>query len=231
MRPSEFRIPEELFQEKKPLIFDRVFYVPEKSEDKPFTFPGFETLFGNKNPVFIEYCSGNGTWIAEKAKQNPEINWVAVELQMARGKKIWSKRENFQLSNLIVVIGEGEECTRRFFESGSISEIYINFPDPWPKRRHAENRIIKPQFVSELARILSPQGSLILVTDDENYSQIMVDTVLANPKFQAKYSHPYYITNPENFGDSFFDTLWRGKGKEIRLHHFVALSLNLVVRE
>jgi tRNA (guanine-N7-)-methyltransferase len=225
MRPNDFLIPQEQFAENKPLIFDRVFYVPENSEDKPFVFPGWESLFGNANPVSIEYCSGNGCWITKKAQENPHINWVAVERQMSRGRKIWSKLHNSRLENLIVVVGEGEECTRRFFASGSISDAYVNFPDPWPKRRHAKNRIINPRFIAEMARILRIGCCLTLVTDDASTSKIMIETVLKNPQFSSVYPSPHYLSNPQNFGSSYFDTLWRGKGKEIRLHKFQINSL------
>src|SRR5688572_8934390 len=145
MRPQELMLPKEAFQEKKTVIFDRVFFASEAREDDPFLFPGWshESLFGNENQVIVEYCSGNGSWIAAKALQNPHLNWVAVEQKISRGKKIWSKINNFSLPNLIVLIGEGESSTKRFFPTHSIREIYVNFPDPWPKRRHAKNRIVR----------------------------------------------------------------------------------------
>lgn len=228
MRPKQFLLPEEAFQEKRPLIFDRVFYVPVKSDDKTFAFPGWnhESLFGNDNPIVVEYCSGNGAWIADKAKNNPHINWVAIEMQMVRGKRIWSKIQNHSLPNLIALIGEGGECTKRFIHNNSLSEIYINFPDPWPKRRHAKNRIINSDFVQELVRVLKDEGFLTLVTDDEDYSKIMIKTVLENSRFTSAISPPYYMINPENFGDSFFDKLWRDKGKQIRLHKFQKKSIH-----
>lgn len=221
MRPSELMLPVEAFNEKKPFIYEQVFFVPE-SEDKLFEFPDFshETLFGNTNPVVIEYCSGNGTWIAAKARENPMLNFVAVEQKVGRGKQIWSKIRNYQLSNLIVLIGEGESSTKRFFQDNSFHMVYVNFPDPWPKRRHAKNRIINPSFVAEMARVLQPEGGMVLVTDDQNYSNIMIETVLQNPSFESHFPHPHYISDPKNYGGSFFDTLWREKGKEIRLHQF-----------
>lgn len=103
------------------MIHDRVWYVPERTAaPSDFVFPGWEhpDLFGNGNPVIMEYCSGNGAWIANKAIQNPHLNWVAVERKFERVRKIWSKVKNHGLANLIVICGEAHNATERFFQKG-----------------------------------------------------------------------------------------------------------------
>lgn len=222
MRPENFKSP---FQsrERKILIEDRVWHIPPLCvEWSDFVFPGWESeqLFGNSNPVHVEYCSGNGAWIAAKAAENGLINWVAVEKKYERVKKIWSKIKNFNLNNLIVISGEAFLSTQRFFPPESISEAYVNFPDPWPKSRHAKHRLIQPDFVKEVARILNSKGSFSLVTDAVDYSFQMIEVLKGSALFDSSFPAPYYSEEVVNYGSSYFDQLWREKGRTIRYHHF-----------
>ena len=242
-----------------------------------FHFPGWkhELLFSAPRPIHIEYCSGNGAWIAEKAKKHPEINWLAVEKRFDRTRKIWSKIKNNGLSNLVAAFAEGMSLSSNYLPSSSVAAIYVNFPDPWPKQRHAKHRIISPFFFHEASRVLEPGGRLIFVTDDEPYSTLFLqlassqtDPVLipenschldaSKPRDsidrkRAEYSNidpfsivesrelsrgpsgtnlrelalvqtlppPGYAAPPDDYGTSFFDSLFRNQGKPIYYHELV----------
>lgn len=223
MKPNNLKSPFLNKDECHISIHDRVWYVPPIPECNPnFVFPGWNDslLFGNNNPVNIEYCSGNGAWIASKAKENPHLNWVAVEKKFTRVKKIWSKLKNFKLENLIILCGEGLYATKHYIPSQSITSAYVNFPDPWPKLRHAKHRLIQKDFVDEVDRIMFSNGELTLVTDDLNYSQQMIDVVTLSPGFMSCYPNPYFITGQEDYGSSWFESLWKNAGREIRFHKF-----------
>jgi tRNA (guanine-N7-)-methyltransferase len=160
MKPSDLKAPF-AWNARKVILEDRILYAPTRCETyDDFHMPSWSDplLFGNAQPVHVEYCSGNGAWITEKAQEFPEINWVAVEKKFMRVRKIWSKIKNLQLPNLIAACGEAYGVTRRYFPAGSVAQAYINFPDPWPKKRHAKNRLIRPVFVAEVARILQPKA-------------------------------------------------------------------------
>jgi len=189
-------------------------YAPEK-----FSFPGWEALFGNNQPLCIEYCSGNGAWIAAKAQGDTSANWVGVEYKFSRACKIWGQAKRKGLNNLFVINGEAVHATT-YVATGSVDAIYINFPDPWPKRRHAKYRLISPHFALEMARILKPSGTLTFVTDDRTYSEWSLDILCAMPEFASVYPEPYYTTEWPGYGGSFFDELWRQKGREILYHRF-----------
>lgn len=222
MKPEDLKYPF-LSQEKKAFIEDRVLFSGSKNtKDPSFVFPGWENplLFGNANPVFIEYCSGNGLWIAEKAKENPGINWVAVELKFSRVRKIWAKIKNLALPNLIVVCGEAYLTTEAYFPTATVQEVFINFPDPWPKRRHARHRLIQKTFLDELDRILSKNGTLTFVTDDEGYSCETIETTMSHPQFTSLLPAPHFTNEHPGYGTSFFEDLWREQGKQIRYHFF-----------
>lgn len=222
MKPKDLKAPF-AWNEREVMLNDRVLYVPDYLDDyASYTLPSWSdpAIFGNRQPVHVEYCSGNGAWIAEKALRHPEINWVAVERQFKRVKKIWSKLKNLNLTNLFVICGEGRRATAHYIRPETVAEVYVNFPDPWPKKRHAKNRIIQPQFVAEVLRILAVGGFMTLVTDDPVYSEEMLSVVRGQEGFAPLYADPGYATVLEGYGSSYFDALWREKGKTIRYHRY-----------
>ncbi len=222
MRPEDLKSP---FKGKpfQILLQDQVWYVPDLAENKKsFVFPGWDhpTFFERPQPICLEYCSGNGAWIAARAQVSPHYNWVAIEWKFDRVRKILAKIKNHRLSNVLAVCGEGDFITRTYLPSESVQAVYINFPDPWPKRRHAKQRLIQIPFIQEIERILVPGGPLTLVTDEEVYSNEMIACIRQVPRFQSLYPPPYYCTDYPGYGSSYFEDLWRQKGKVIRYHSF-----------
>jgi len=216
MKPKHLNPPFDWKESPFYTICDRIFYAfGEKGET--FRFPDWSSpeMFGNELPRKIEFCSGNGHWIAEQAKSDESVNWIALEKRFVRVRKIWSKLKNFALKNLFVVCGEALDVTKQFFPDNSFQEVYVNFPDPWPKKRHAKYRLVQPEFVNEVHRILLSEGKLILATDDEPYCRQMIEVITAHPGFEPVFSSPHYITEWEGYGTSYFESLWREKGKGI----------------
>lgn len=227
MKPEDLKWPYP-WEERRVLMQDRVWHVPVLENDRldAYSFPGWahSDFFNNALPVKLEYCSGNGSWIAGKSKAFPDSNWVAVEMKFPRVKKIWSKVKNQQLDNLIAVCGEATDVTSRFIPSSSISELFINFPDPWPKRRHAKYRLIQPAFVSEMSRVLQEGSFLNFVTDSKEYSQWTIEMIGKSRHFVSYYPSPYFLTEDSGYGTSYFDALWREKGRLIYYHKFQLLK-------
>lgn len=221
MRPFDLK-PSFSFQDRKVCIEDGVFYIPEHFHDPSFAFPGWnhEIVFPKSQPICIEFCSGNGDWIAKRARDFPHLNWVAVEMQFSRVQKIWSKKKNHALSNLFIVCGEGYCASNRYFPQESVEQIYVNFPDPWPKRRHAKHRIVRAPFVEEVHRLLKKDGTLMLVTDDENYSNEMIGVLLNQKGFASFFDPPYFVEDFPEYGSSYFESIWKKQGKTIRYHLF-----------
>lgn len=227
MKPTDLKPPFK-WDNRQILINDRVWYVPARVENN-FVFPGWEhpDLFGNNNPVCVEYCSGNGAWLAAKALAYPAINWLGVEKKYERVRKVWSKVKNLELKNLVVLCGEAHNATKHFFPDHSVYDVYVNFPDPWPKTRHAKHRLIQGEFVQELWRILNEGRSLTFVTDDVPYSEWLIEVMQQHGGFHSTYPDPYYVTDQDQYGTSYFDALWRSKGRTIRYHQFKKIKAGM----
>ena len=219
MRPKDLKRPF-TWDEREVRIDGGILFIPDFLPDyTALPFPGWPALFGNTQPIHLEYCSGNGSWIAERAAKHKELNWIGVEKRFDRVQKMWSKRHNLGLDNFFIVCGMAESVTRHFFAADEVAAIYVNFPDPWPKKRHAKHRLIQRPFIDEMGKILSRKGSVTLVTDDPVYSEQMIEE-MQGAGFLSLFESPHYITDCEDYGDSFFDALWREKGKTIRYHEF-----------
>lgn len=213
MKPKDLKTPF-TFEKRHLLLEEGLFYLPEYIENNAsFFFPPWSDvrIFGNDAPVVVEFCAGNGHWIEEKSKSEKTKNWVAIEKRFDRVRKIWSKKKNHALDNLFIVCGEGHTFIRQFVVPSSVAEVYINFPDPWPKQRHAKHRIMKEGFLIEIARILRQGGQVHFVTDDDDYLAITRDLFKKN----GDYCDEKFMINPVNYGSSYFDDLWREKGRSI----------------
>lgn len=155
----------------------------------------------------VEYCSGNGEWIAEQARLKPHLNWIAVEKDFSRARKIWVK----EVPNLLVVCGDGLIFTQ--FYAPRVSEGYINFPDPWPKLRHAKHRLIRKEFVEALSSLMEQGSHLTCATDESRYAEEI------KKEFGAQgWNLLFHKQEWQDYGASFFRTLWLQKGKTI---HYV----------
>lgn len=215
-KASEFFIP---FHESGAHLLDKCLYIPKTIQRQSLLFTWDDpNIFMNAQPLIVEYCSGNGQWIGEMATRFPQYNWIAVERDFARARKIWLRRFRLGLENLFVVFGEASLFTREFLQPSSVQEIFINFPDPWPKRRHAKYRLIQQEFVDDLTRILIKNGSATIVTDDERYSEQVVSCFSA---WESAFGIDKYVTDWPDFGESFFQKLWLGKNRTIRYHKYI----------
>jgi tRNA (guanine-N7-)-methyltransferase len=211
-----------------PELLEGLWYIPPFTNSKEAHFPPFSdpAFFGNDNPLHIEYCSGNGTWIAERAQNYPHINFLACERRLDRARKIYAKISRRPLKNLILAWAEAHALTQQFLPDACTEEIFINFPDPWPKRKDAPKRLIRRPFIDEMGRILKKGGTLHICTDDIPYSESIIDKVLDSGLFKSLVPKPYFSPPPANWGTSFFDELFSKLNKSIRYHAFSRVGLS-----
>ncbi|WP_213357497.1 tRNA (guanine(46)-N(7))-methyltransferase TrmB [Chlamydiifrater phoenicopteri] len=215
MRPKDLPLPFDRSRQHV-LIRDGILFIPSYSNsesDDLFSMPSWGELFSENNPICCEICSGNGDWIIDQAENFSYKNWVAVERRFDRIRKIWSKRENRGLQNLFLVCGEAQVFFRKFVLEASFSEVHVNFPDPWPKLRHHKHRLFQTDFVDDLAKAMCDRGTLSLVTDHEDFLRTSLGSIMK--RFSPQQIAPYYEEIESNYGNSWFENLWRMKGKKI----------------
>ena len=122
-------------------------------------------VFGNENPIHIEVGMGKGKFLMELAQQNPDINYVGIEMYSSVLLKAIQKRETLELTNICFMCVDARKLAD-IFKKGEVAKIYLNFSDPWPKDRHAKRRLTSKEYWARYDRILCPEGRVIFKTDN-----------------------------------------------------------------
>lgn len=127
----------------------------------------WQEIFKNDNEIELEIGAGKGDFIVNKAETNPEINYLALEMNTNAFVSACEKIEE-DLTNVYGIVGKAEELLD-MFEDNEISKIYLNFSTPWPKKRHNKRRLSHENFLKLYKRICKSGAELELKTDNEEF--------------------------------------------------------------
>jgi tRNA (guanine-N7-)-methyltransferase len=127
--------------------------------------------------VWLEIGFGGGEHLAEQALRHPEIGFLGVEPFVNGVARLLARVERDGLRNVRILMDDAR-LLLGVLEDASIGRVFILFPDPWPKPRHHKRRIVNPDTVAELARVMAPGAELRLATDDADYARAMLEAVL-----------------------------------------------------
>lgn len=122
-------------------------------------------IFGNDNPIHIEVGSGKGAFITGMAKQNPNINYIGIDIQKSVLSYALDKVLAADVPNIKLLWVDGDSLTN-YFEDAEIDRLYLNFSDPWPKKRHEKRRLTYKTFLDTFKQILPEQGEIHFKTDN-----------------------------------------------------------------
>ena len=161
----------------------------EIAEEDPYFLdidkrPDWQFQFGNTNPIKLEIGFGMGNFLIEMAAKEPASNFIGIDFYHKGIRKLMARIKKLQLENIRVVYGYIRSKISILFKDKELNTIYINFPDPWPKKRHIKRRLIKPEFIKQLAQKLNFEGITYLATDSENYAHEMLEYFNAETLFQ-----------------------------------------------
>jgi tRNA (guanine-N7-)-methyltransferase len=129
----------------------------------------WQEIFGNDHPVELDLGAGDGGFAIAYAQQHPEVNLLAVERLLGRVRKIEKRAARAGRANVRVLRLEFGYTVRHLLPPGSVSIAHVMFPDPWPKRRHWDRRLVQADFVGDLAVALRPGGEFRFTTDHADY--------------------------------------------------------------
>lgn len=146
----------------------------------------WEKIFGNQNPINVDLGCGYGHFLAAMAQAEPGSNFIGIDVYAKGIQRAHQKILTRQLSNVRLLQMNALAAFSTIFCSGQIEVIYINFPDPWPKRRHARRRMLQPELIKLLHDRLVVGGRIVVATDLRNYAQDMLWLLLAQPGLQSQ---------------------------------------------
>lgn len=137
----------------------------------------WQQRFEKQQPIHLEVGMGKGQFIIGMAKAHPEYNFIGLEIQRTVAaialKKALSEEP---LPNLQLICGDGEDLDT-FFEPHEIDRLYLNFSDPWPKKRHAKRRLTYKTFLANYQEILKDQGAIELKTDNMGFFEFSLQSM------------------------------------------------------
>jgi tRNA (guanine-N7-)-methyltransferase len=136
-----------------------------------------EAIFGRTPNVTVEIGFGNGDALATVAEQNPQRDFLGIEVHRPGVGRLLKALDEKGLENVRVSTHDAVEVLREQLPAESLDRLLIFFPDPWPKKRHHKRRIIQPAFAELAASRLRAGGRLHLATDWENYKDHMLDVL------------------------------------------------------
>ena len=129
--------------------------------------------FGRDAATDVEIGSGKGRFLLELAAAFPDRNFLAVE-RAAKYHNLCAQRAAKRgLENVRMLRTTAEDLLFRLLPKGSVENIYVLFPDPWPKKRHHKRRLMQPGVVSAMAEALIPGGRLLVKTDHPQYGEVI----------------------------------------------------------
>jgi tRNA (guanine-N7-)-methyltransferase len=134
------------------------------------SFPAANVAFFQREaPLVLEIGFGDGGFLASVAQAHPEWNFIGADLAHGSAARAFKRVRRAGLSNVRLYHGSGLFLLRNMFRDRSLFRVYVNFPDPWYKKRHASRRLLQDSFFELLSARLESDGKLFLTTDSEPY--------------------------------------------------------------
>lgn len=181
------------------------------------------TEYGVRSPAkrVLEIGFGRGEFLLAMAERSPELDFVGIEISFRRTLKMARKVARAKLVNVRLLEARAEVALKQLFLPGGLSEIWVNFSDPWPKARHARRRVIQAPFVADAARALDTGGVLYVATDDVRYAHQIGEVLAAEEALFNRYAPWPFLYDVPGRAYTGYEEQWRAMGRPL---HFFAYS-------
>jgi tRNA (guanine-N7-)-methyltransferase len=179
----------------------------------------WKSIFKNPMlPIHIEIGCGKGQFIINLAKQNPNINYIAIEKFDSVLLRVSEKLALENIDNLKITCLDANIISD-YFANGEVARIYLNFSDPWPKKHHAKRRLTSPLFLNQYKNILCDGGEIFQKTDNRGLFEYSIEMFSQNGFKLSNISldlHKDLEKYPDNIVTE-FEEKWSKKGPIYRL--------------
>jgi tRNA (guanine-N7-)-methyltransferase len=182
--------------------------------------PGLAKLFAPElEPplrLSVDLGFGRGELLLDLAAADPGGAFLGVEYSFKRVLKLARRLALTPLRNVRLVCASAEAIVGDRLADGSVSAFWINFPDPWPKKRHHRRRLIQPAFVRQLARRLAPAGALHVATDHAGYAEAIAEVLAREPLLENLNAPAAWRDEPPARCATAYELEWRAQGRDCR---------------
>ncbi|TCK62295.1 tRNA (guanosine(46)-N7)-methyltransferase TrmB [Seleniivibrio woodruffii] len=147
-------------------------------------------FFDTDRPFNVEIGIGNGEFLSEYAKANPDQNYLGFEVMKRIFNRAITKSRQIKNNNIRLMHFDATFIVS-ILEDGCVDNFYVNFPDPWPKKKHLKRRLLKTEFIQLMARKLKPGGTLCMATDQIDYALEIAENLKPVEDLKSVYNTVY----------------------------------------
>jgi len=162
-----------------------------KSQMRPLTEYTLGNFFTDDKPLNVEIGIGNGEFLCHMAEKRPDEHFIGFEVFRKIFRKAIAKVQKKNLSNVKLI-----QYDASFFvpllANNTVSNFYVNFPDPWPKKKHNKRRLLKPEFLKIISDKLIPGGKLFIATDHDDYAEEILINLKAVSELKPEFEN-YFV--------------------------------------
>jgi tRNA (guanine-N7-)-methyltransferase len=173
--------------------------------------------FGEVRPLRIEIGVGNSDFLIEVALAQPGFNYLGFEYSPKRVAKFLQRVRLRGIETIRLTRLNAAAWLADLVAPATVDRFYINFPDPWPKRRHTKHRLIQPGTSALLARLLVPGGGISLRTDSAAYAAQMLSVLDEVPGLVNLAGKGAFVPAPTEQIPTAYEVKYRREGRAI--HH------------
>ena len=146
-------------------------------------------LFPGARAVWLEIGFGGGEHMVHQASAHPDVGLIGCEYFVEGVAKLLSEIERAGLTNLAIHPGDARDLID-VLPDASIGQVFLLYPDPWPKRRHHKRRFVGRENMDALARVMAPGACLRLATDIADYARHALEVIGPDPRFEWLAARP-----------------------------------------
>ena len=183
-------------------------------EQERYDIQDLKAMFNNDNPVELEIGCGKGTFITTKAEKNPDINYIGVEII---DNVIISAAETAKAENLpnVRFFNCGAEILQYLLPKNSISNIYLNFSCPYPKKQYENHRLTYKYFLDIYKFLLVDGGLIKQKTDNDGFFEFSKQSFIENGFEIFDVTDDLYANLPSDNIATEYETKFASMGKNI----------------
>ncbi|MDJ0590368.1 MAG: tRNA (guanosine(46)-N7)-methyltransferase TrmB [Pleurocapsa sp. MO_226.B13] len=167
---------------------------------QPIEVPNWQEIFElERRDLHLDIGCARGRFLLQMARQDPETNFLGIEIRQALVIAANQVRDELGLTNLHYLFGNmnsSAEVLLQSLPSHTLQTISIQFPDPWFKKRHNKRRVVQPELVEVLIDYLKVGGRVFLQSDIKEVAVEMRDRFAASPLLIQEHSTTWLETNP-----------------------------------
>lgn len=157
----------------------------------------FDTVFKKQQDVILEVGFGNGDSLLQMAINEPEHNFLGIEVYEAGVGRLINEAHKNNLSNLKIIKEDAVEVLKSNIATDSLHGFQLYFADPWHKKKHHKRRIVQAEFMDMMSHKLVNGGFVHMATDWEHYAQQMMETLELHAHFKNTLNAHTYSPRPE----------------------------------